>query len=75
MAFNIRYSFFEILVISFGLSNALVIFQTRINEILYLYLDVFCIVYINDILVYLNNLLEYKEYIKKILHVLQDTSF
>jgi hypothetical protein len=75
MVFNTRYSFFETLVILFGLFNTLVIFQTRINEILYLYLDVFCIVYINDILVYSNNLLEYKKYIKKILYVLQDTSF
>jgi hypothetical protein len=31
-------------------------------------------VYINNILVYLDNLLEYKKYIKKILYVLQDTS-
>jgi hypothetical protein len=75
MVFNIHYSLFETLVIPFGLSNTLVIFQARINEILYLYLDVFCIVYINNILVYSNNLLEYKEYIKKILYVLQDTSF
>jgi hypothetical protein len=74
-AFNIHYSLFEILVILFGLSNTLVIFQVWINEILYLYLDVFCIVYINDILVYLNDLLEYKKYIKKILYVLQNTSF
>jgi hypothetical protein len=75
MAFNMRYSFFEILVMPFGLFNTLVIFQARINEILYLYLDVFYIVYIDDILVYLDDLLEYKEYIKKILYVLQDTSF
>jgi hypothetical protein len=70
-----RYSFFEILVILFGLSNTLVIFQVWINEILYLYLDIFYIVYINNILVYLNNLLEHKEYIKKVLYVLQYTSF
>jgi hypothetical protein len=75
MAFNTYYGFFETLVMPFGLSNAPVIFQARINEILYLYLDVFCIVYINDILVYLNNLFKYKKYIKKILYVLQDTSF
>jgi hypothetical protein len=75
MAFNTRYSLFEILVILFGLSNTLVIFQIWINEILYLYLDIFCIIYINDILVYSDNLLEYKKYIKKILYVLQDTSF
>jgi hypothetical protein len=70
MAFNIHYSLFETLVISFGLSNTLVIFQVWINEILYLYLDIFCIVYINNILVYSNNLLEYKKYIKKILYIL-----
>jgi hypothetical protein len=75
MVFNIYYSFFEILVISFGLSNTLVIFQAWINEILYLYLDVFYMVYINNILVYLDNLLEYKEYIKKVLYILQDISF
>jgi hypothetical protein len=74
MAFNTRYSFFEILVIPFGLSNILIIFQVWINEILYLYLDIFCIIYINNILVYLNDLLEYKKYVKKILYVLQDIS-
>jgi hypothetical protein len=75
MVFNTYYSLFEILVISFGLSNTLVIFQVWINEILYLYLDIFYTVYINNILVYLDNLLEYKEYIKKILYVLQNISF
>jgi hypothetical protein len=75
IVFNMRYSFFEILVILFGLSNTLITFQARINKILYLYLDIFCMVYINDILVYLDNLLEYKEYIKKILYILQDISF
>jgi hypothetical protein len=75
MVFNTRYSLFETLVIPFGLSNAPVIFQARINEILYLYLDIFYTVYINNILVYSNNLFEYKEHVKKILYVLQDTSF
>jgi hypothetical protein len=75
MVFNMHYSFFETLVILFGLSNILVIFQAWINEIFYLYLDVFYIVYIDDILVYLDNLFEYKKYIKKILYVLQNTSF
>jgi hypothetical protein len=75
IVFNMRYGFFETLVILFGLFNTLVIFQAWINEILYLYLDIFCMVYINNILVYLDDLLEYKKYIKKVLYVLQDTSF
>jgi hypothetical protein len=70
IVFNTRYNLFETLVILFGLSNILVIFQAWINKILYLYLDVFCTVYINNILVYLDNLLEYKKYIKKILYIL-----
>jgi Reverse transcriptase (RNA-dependent DNA polymerase) len=74
MVFNTCYGLFETLVIPFGLSNAPVIFQVWINEILHLYLDVFCTVYINDILVYLDDLLEYKKYVKKILYVLQNTS-
>jgi hypothetical protein len=75
IVFNTHYGLFETLVIPFGLSNALVIFQVWINEILYLYLDVFYTVYIDDILIYSDDLLEYRKYIKKILYVLQDTSF
>jgi hypothetical protein len=59
-AFNIRYGLYETLVILFGLSNASIIFQARINKVLYLYLDVFCIAYIDDILVYSNNLTSYR---------------
>jgi hypothetical protein len=60
IAFNTHYSLYETLVILFGLSNVPVIFQTRINKILYLYLDVFCIAYINDILVYSDDLTSYR---------------
>jgi hypothetical protein len=60
MAFNIRYSLYKTLVILFGLSNAPITFQTRINEILYLYLDVFYTTYIDDILVYSNDLTSYR---------------
>jgi hypothetical protein len=58
--FNIYYSLYKTLIILFGLSNAPIIFQTCINKILYLYLDIFCITYINNILVYSNNLTSYR---------------
>ncbi|KAF2183355.1 hypothetical protein K469DRAFT_583376 [Zopfia rhizophila CBS 207.26] len=45
-----------------GLINALVIFQTIINYILRKYLDVFIIIYFNNVLIYMNGMLE--EYIK-----------
>ena len=41
---------------SFELSNISASFQNYINNILQNYLDVFCIIYIDDILIYSNNL-------------------
>jgi hypothetical protein len=40
-----------------------------------LYLDIFCIAYINDILVYSNDLTSYKQYICFIIEALRDISF
>jgi hypothetical protein len=51
----------------FGLTNSLVIYQRYINKVLFDYLDDFCIVYLNDILIYFNNVLEHKHYIKLVL--------
>jgi hypothetical protein len=72
MVFNIYYSLYETLVIPFGLSNVPVIFQACINKSLYLYLDVFCIAYIDDILVYSNNLTSYKQHVRLVVKALQD---
>jgi Reverse transcriptase (RNA-dependent DNA polymerase) len=72
IVFNIYYSLYETLVILFGLSNAPIIFQAYINKILYLYLDIFCITYIDDILVYSNDLTSYKQYVRFIIEALRD---
>jgi len=56
----------------FGLTNAPAIFQSLVNNTLQNYLDIFCIIYLNDILIYLETLEEYKEYVKKILRALQN---
>ncbi len=37
------------------------------NNVLFNYLDDFCIVYLDDILIYLDNELEHKIHIKKVL--------
>jgi hypothetical protein len=70
MAFNTRYGLYETLVILFGLSNAPVTFQARINEVLHPYLDVFYTVYINDILVYSDDLTSYRQYVRLVIKVL-----
>jgi hypothetical protein len=71
-AFNTRYGLYETLVIPFGLSNAPVIFQARINKVLHLYLDVFCTAYIDNILVYSDNLTSYRQHMRLVIKVLWD---
>jgi hypothetical protein len=56
----------------FGLTNSLVIYQRYINEVLFDYLDDFCITYLNNILIYFNNVLEHKHYIKLVLQRLRE---
>jgi hypothetical protein len=51
----------------FSLTNTLATFQRIINNILREYLDIFIIVYLDDILIFSENKEEYKEYITKVL--------
>ena len=51
----------------FRFTNTLIIFQRKINYILEEYLDNFIIVYLNNIIIYLNSEEEYKEYIEWVL--------
>jgi hypothetical protein len=70
IVFNIYYGLYKTLVILFGLLNTFIIFQAYINKVLHLYLDVFCITYINNILVYSNNLTSYKQHVRLVIKVL-----
>ena len=51
-AFRTRYNYFEYQVMLFGLSNAQATFQGYVNQILAEKLDVFVIVYLDNILIY-----------------------
>ena len=70
--FNTHYDQFEYLIISFELCNASSNFQSYINETIHEYLDVFCSVYLNDILIYSNDENEHTDQILKILCQLQE---
>jgi len=58
----------------FGLVNALSSFQYFVNNTLRPYLDIFCTAYINNILVYSNNLTKYKKHINLVLEALRGAS-
>ena len=51
MAFKTQYSYFKYQVMSFGFSNALATFQGYVNKILAEKLDIFIILYFDDILI------------------------
>jgi hypothetical protein len=44
------------------------------NDILFDYLDDFCTIYLDDILIYLENELDYKLYVRKVLQQLCNIS-
>jgi hypothetical protein len=54
-------------VLLFGLTNGLATYQRYINNVLFNYLDVFYMAYLDDILIYSSNKLEHKEHIRKAL--------
>jgi len=54
--FCTQYRSFEWLVMPFGLSNALAAFQQFMNKIFGDLLDVYVVVYLDNILIYSNNL-------------------
>ena len=68
--FCIRYEIYKYKILLFKLCNKLALFQRFINNTLIKYLDDFCTMYINDILIYSDNSLEHKLYIKKVLDYL-----
>ena len=74
-AFFIWYNHFEYIIIPFGLFNVPAIFQVYINKALADMIDVFCVVYLNDILIYSSLLKKHWGYIKQILKYLHKFQF
>ena len=68
------YNLFKYIVIFFKLYNVSITFQSFINKIFSFYLNNFCIVYINNILIYSNIETEYKNYINKVFVKLYNTN-
>jgi len=69
--FRTCYGLFEFLVMHFGLTNAPATAQRFMNDTLREYLDIFCVCYIDDILIYSRTLKEHKEQVRKVLQKLK----
>jgi len=72
ITFWTRYEHYEYTVMSFELKNVFVIFQWLINDILWKYLNNFVIIYLNDILIYSEDLEMHCEHVWKILKKLKE---
>ena len=69
-AFRTRYGQYEYQVMPFGLVNAPATFQSYVNEALKPYLDDFCVVYLDDVLIYSETEEEHWIHVRKVLKAL-----
>ena len=70
-AFRTHYGLYEYCVLPFGLTNAPASFQTMMNNVLAPYLGKFCVVYLDDVLIYSQTPEEHLRHIRLVLEQLQ----
>nr|GEW62842.1 retrotransposon protein, putative, Ty3-gypsy subclass [Tanacetum cinerariifolium] len=70
-AFKTRYGHYEFQVMPFGLTNAPAVFMDLMNRVCKPYLDMFVIVFIDDILIYSKDKKDHEEHLKAILEFLK----
>jgi hypothetical protein len=71
-AFRTRYGHYEYLVMPFGVSNAPGVFMEYMNRIFHAFLDLFVVVFIDDILIYSESEEEHAEHLRIVLQVLNE---
>ena len=71
-AFRTRYGHFEYQVMPFGLANAPATFQAYINKALRGLIDVTCVVYLDDILIYSSDPAEHWRHVRQVLQRLKE---
>ena len=69
--FRTRYGAYKYRVLPFGLTNGPATYQRYMNDILFKYLDVFCTAYLDDIIIYSENVSEHEDHVKLILDCLR----
>ncbi|GJP72251.1 hypothetical protein CLOP_g2998, partial [Closterium sp. NIES-67] len=74
-AFRTGYGSYEYLVMSFGLTNALARFQAEMNHILCPLLDECVVVYLDAILIYLRNMQQHVQHLRRVFGILRRERF
>ena len=74
MAFLTRNGQYQFKVMPFGLNNALATFQRLMNKVLRQYIGKFVQVYLDDVIIYSNNLDEHKRHIKAVLKKIREAN-
>jgi len=72
MAIRTRYGHYELRVMPFGVTNTPSVFMDPMNRVFDMYLDLFVVVFIDDILIYSTNHQEHGEHLKTVLNVLRE---
>ncbi len=70
--FRTRYGTYKYKVMPFGLTNAPATYQRYMNDVLFDFLDDFCTAYVDDILIYSDNLEEHEKQVIKVLTRLRE---
>ena len=68
---RIYFRLYKYMIMSFKLINTSAMFQTYINNVLREHLNMFVVMYFNNILVYSKNEKNYKKHVKQILNALK----
>ena len=71
-AFRTRYGHFEYQVMPFGMVNAPATFQAYINEAMVGLVDIVCVVYLDDILIYSEHVDEHVTHVRQVLQRLRE---
>jgi hypothetical protein len=69
--FRTRFGQYKYQVLLFGFIGGPSTFQRYINSVLFLYLNEFCTAYVNDILIFFENPIEYYKYVTQVLEKLR----
>ncbi|KAH6591102.1 hypothetical protein BASA50_009103 [Batrachochytrium salamandrivorans] len=71
-SFITKYGQFEFLVMPFGLANAPAQFQRMMNSLFQDMISKFVLVYLDDIVIYSDNLVDHKTHVRSVLRILSD---